>query len=84
MVRVSNRLPSLETLRAGGDEPSSGHGIGGGGHGSSLPPPPTLREREREDAKNICKVTCACNLLSFPSPPHVALSPSHMNNINND
>ena len=50
MVRVSNRLPSLETLRAGGDEPSSGRGIGGGGCGSFLPPPPTLR-REREDAE---------------------------------
>ena len=46
MVRVSNRLLSLETLRAGGDEPSSGRGVGGGGCGSSLPPPPTLRERE--------------------------------------
>ena len=43
------------------------------------------REREREKTqKNICKVTCTCNLLSFPSPPHVALSLSHMNNINND
>ena len=50
MVRVSNRLPSLETLRAERDEPSSGCGIGGG-RGSSLPPPPTLREREREDAE---------------------------------
>ena len=53
MVRVSNRLPSLETLRAGGDEPSSGRGIGGGGCGSSLPPPPTLRERERRRKKYL-------------------------------
>ena len=51
MVRVSNLLPSLETLRAGGDEPSSGRGIGGGGCGSSLPPPPTLRKRERRRRK---------------------------------
>ena len=46
MVHVSNRLPSLETLRAERDEHSSGRGIGGGGCGSSLPPPPTLGERE--------------------------------------
>ena len=38
-----------------------------------IPTTTTNPERERR-CKKIHKVTCTCNLLSFPSPPHVALS----------